>query len=125
MAEKKYSESHEWIEQDADVYKIGITEHAAKELGDIVYVEMPSVGDSVTIDTSFGVVESVKSVSDLISPLSGEVIEINEALEAQPEIINQDAENNGWIMKLKLSDEAELNQLLDKAGYDKFVEEEK
>ena len=122
--EKLYSKSHEWTKKEGNVYVVGITEHAAKELGDVVYVEMPAVGDKLEFDKSFGVVESVKSVSDLISPVTGEVVEVNEALDAQPELINEGAEEVGWIMKVKVSDETILNKLISKADYDKFISEE-
>ena len=123
--DKKYSKSHEWVKKEGNVFVVGITEHASKELGDVVYVEMPSVGDKVVFDKSFGIVESVKSVSDLISPVSGEIVEINENLSAQPELINQGAENIGWIMKVKVSDESELSKLISKVEYDNFVAQEK
>lgn len=121
----KYSKSHEWIKKDGEIFVIGITEHAAKELGDVVYVELPSVGQKVDFDKSFGVVESVKSVSDLISPVSGEVVEVNAALESQPELVNEDTLGQGWMMKVKALNEKELDTLLTLDEYTKFIEEEK
>lgn len=121
----RYSKSHEWIIKEGDVYVVGITEHAAKELGDVVYVELPTLGQKISVDKSFGVVESVKSVSDLISPLSGEVVAVNADLEAQPELVNQDTLGKGWMMKVKASNESEFDVLLTKEQYDKFISEEK
>ena len=121
----KYSKSHEWIKKDGENYVVGITEHAAKELGDVVYVELPSVGQNINFDKSFGVVESVKSVSDLISPISGDVVEINNNLESEPELVNKDTLGAGWMIKVKASNEKELETLLTKEEYDKFIEEEK
>ncbi|MCP4482522.1 MAG: glycine cleavage system protein GcvH [bacterium] len=121
---KLYSKSHEWVEKIEDIYVVGITKHAAKELGDVVYIEMPAVGDTLEFGKSFGVVESVKSVSDLISPLNGEIKEINEELDVQPELINQDAEAAGWIMKVTVPDEAVLAQLISESEYSQFISEE-
>ena len=118
----RYADSHEWVKVDGDIATVGITDYAQHALGNIVYVDMPEVGDEVTAGEEFGAVESVKAASDLISPVSGEVVEINEALEDSPELINEDAFEN-WIMKVKLSDAAEVDALLDAAAYAKLCEE--
>lgn len=118
----RYADSHEWVKVDGDVATVGITDYAQHALGSIVYVDMPEEGDEVTAGEEFGAVESVKAASDLISPVSGEVIEINEALADSPELINEDAFEN-WIMKVKLSDAAEVEGLLDAAAYAKLCEE--
>ena len=116
------AESHEWVSLDGDIATIGITDYAQHALGDIVYVDMPEVGDEVTAGEDFGAVESVKAASDLYSPVSGEVVEINEALEDEPGLINQDAFAN-WIMKVKVSDPSEVEALLDAEAYAKICEE--
>ncbi len=103
----RYAESHEWVSLDGDIATVGITDYAQHALGDIVYVDMPEVGDEVTAGEEFGAVESVKAASDLYSPVSGEVVEINEALEDEPGLINQDAFAN-WIIKVKVSDPSEV-----------------
>lgn len=118
----RYADSHEWVKLDGDIATIGITDYAQHALGSIVYVDMPEVGDEVTAGEDFGAVESVKAASDLISPVSGEVVEINENLEDTPELINQDAFEN-WIMKVKISDPSELDALMDAAAYAKICEE--
>lgn len=122
LEELFYADSHEWVKAEGDVATVGITDYAQHALGNIVYVDMPEVGDEVTQGEDFGAVESVKAASDLISPVSGEVIEINEALEDEPELINQDAFAN-WIMKVRMSDPSELEKLLDAAGYSKICED--
>lgn len=118
----RYAESHEWVKLDGDIATIGITDYAQHALGNIVYVDMPEVGDEVTAGEEFGAVESVKAASDLYSPVSGEVVEVNEALEDSPELINEDAFEN-WIMKVKVSDASELDNLLDAAAYAKICED--
>lgn len=118
----RYADSHEWVKVEGDIATVGITDYAQHALGNIVYVDMPEVGDEVTAGEDFGAVESVKAASDLISPVSGEVVEINEALEDEPELLNADAFAN-WIMKVKLSDAAEIDALLDAAAYAKICEE--
>lgn len=111
-----YSESHEYVKVEDGFGYVGITDYAQEQLGNVVYVDMPEVDDEVTAAEDFGAVESVKAASDLISPVSGTVVEINEALENQPELINQDAFAN-WIIKVKLSDASELDNLMDAATY--------
>jgi glycine cleavage system H protein len=120
-AELKYSKEHEWVRLEGDVAVIGITEFAQDELGDIVYVEQPKVGDTVKQNEQFGVVESVKTVSDLYSPVSGEVVEINEDVTGTPEQINKDPFGAGWIIKVKVSDPAELDSLLTADAYKEMV----
>lgn len=118
----KYADSHEWVKVDGDIATVGITDYAQHALGNIVYVDMPEEGDEVTQGEDFGAVESVKAASDLISPVSGEVIEVNEELADAPEKINEDA-FGAWIMKVKLSDPSELDNLLDAEAYEKICEE--
>lgn len=118
----RYAESHEWVSLDGDIATVGITDYAQHALGDIVYVDMPEVGDEVTAGEEFGAVESVKAASDLYSPVSGEVVEINSELEDEPGLINQDAFAN-WIMKVKVSDLAEIDALLDAEAYAKICED--
>lgn len=118
----RYADSHEWVKLEGDIATVGITDYAQHALGNIVYVDMPEVGDNVAQGEDFGAVESVKAASDLISPVSGEVVEINEALEDQPELINEDA-FGAWIMKVKVSDASELDKLLNAAAYAKLCEE--
>ena len=121
LEDLRYAESHEWVKLEGDIATVGITDYAQHELGNIVYVDMPEVGDEVSQGEDFGAVESVKAASDLVSPVSGEVVEINEALEDEPELINQDAFAN-WIMKVKVSDPSEVDNLLDAAAYAKVCE---
>lgn len=114
-----YSESHEYVKVEGDEAYVGITDYAQESLGNIVYVDMPEVDDEFAAEDDFGAVESVKAASDLVSPVSGTVVEVNEALEDQPELINQDAFGN-WIMKVKLSDKSELDSLMDAKAYEEF-----
>lgn len=118
-----YSESHEWVKIEGEYGYVGITDYAQQAMGNIVYVDMPEEGDEFGAGEEFGAVESVKAASDLISPVSGVVEEINEALEDQPELINKDA-YGAWIMKVKLSDLAEAESLMDAAAYAGFCEKE-
>ena len=113
----KYSAEHEWVKVDGDIAYIGITDFAQSELGDIVFVEFPEVGDTFSIGDVFGTVEAVKTVADLFAPISGEIIEINDSLENKPESINVDAYNNGWIVKVQIGNSAELENLLDHESY--------
>ena len=115
--ELKYTKDHEWIKIDGDVATVGITEFAAGELGDIVYVEVETEGETISRDEVFGSVEAVKTVSDLFMPLSGEVAEFNEELESSPETVNSDAYGEGWMIKIKMSDLSEVDALLDAATY--------
>lgn len=118
-----YSESHEWVKVDGETAIIGISDHAQQAMGNIVYVDMPEEEDEVTADEDFGAVESVKAASDLISPVSGVVVEVNEALADAPELLNKDAYEN-WIIKVKMDDPEELKNLMDAAAYEKFCEDE-
>lgn len=118
-----YSESHEWVKVDGETAIIGISDHAQQTMGNIVYVDMPEEEDEVTADEDFGAVESVKAASDLISPVSGVVVEVNEALADAPELLNKDAYEN-WIIKVKMDDPEELKNLMDAAAYEKFCENE-
>jgi glycine cleavage system H protein len=119
----KYTKEHEWIAVTGTVGTVGITEYAQSSLGDIVFVELPKVGDALEAGKIFGSIESVKSVSDLFSPVSGTVTEINETLTSAPETINTDA-NNTWIVKIELSDPAQVDGLLDAAAYEAYANEE-
>lgn len=114
-----YTESHEYVKVEGDYGYVGITDYAQNELGNIVYVDMPEVDDEVEAGEDFGAVESVKAASDLIAPVSGTVVEVNENLEDKPELINQDAYTN-WIIKVKLSDNSELDKLMDAKTYEEF-----
>lgn len=111
-----YSESHEYVRTDGEYAFVGITDYAQKALGNIVYVDMPDVDDEVEAGEDFGAVESVKAASDLVSPVSGEIVEVNEALEDKPELLNEDAFAN-WIIKVKMADKKELDKLMDAAEY--------
>ena len=117
----KYTKDHEWIRVEGDTGIVGITEYAQGELGDVVFVELPQIGKQVKQGESFGTIEAVKAVSDLYSPLSGEVIEANAELEKTPELVNKDPYGKGWIMKLKISDKNELNTLLDVKAYRELI----
>ena len=119
----KYTKEHEWIKINGNTGAVGITDHAQNSLGDIVFVELPKVGATISAGKSFGTVESVKAVSDLYAPVSGTVTEINDALASAPEKINQDA-NNTWMIKLTLTNAAEATGLLSAADYEKFIAEE-
>jgi glycine cleavage system H protein len=123
-ANYRYTKEHEWISVEGTIGTIGITDYAQNSLGDIVYVDAPKVGDTVTANKTFGSVESVKAVSDLFSPVSGKVTEINESLKTEPDKINADAHGT-WIIKVELSNPAEVAGLLDAAAYEAFIAEEK
>jgi glycine cleavage system H protein len=116
-----YSESHEYVRVEGDFGFIGITDYAQNALGNVVYVDMPEVDDEVSAGEEFGAVESVKAASDLMSPVTGVVVEVNEALDDQPELVNQDAYEN-WIIKVKISDKSELDDLMDAKAYAAFCE---
>lgn len=116
-AELKYTKDHEWVKLEGDIATIGITEFAQSELGDIVYVEVETVGETMAQEEVFGSVEAVKTVSDLFLPMSGEIIEFNEALEATPEVVNNDPYGAGWMVKVRVSDPSEFDALLDAAAY--------
>lgn len=117
----KYTKEHEWISVDGDIATVGITDFAQGELGDIVFVEIETQGQTLAKDATFGTVEAVKTVSDLFMPVSGEISEVNSALESNPELVNQDPYNGGWMVKIKLSNVAELNDLLDASAYKALI----
>ena len=123
MSEVKYSKKHEWVSIDGDVGTVGITKHATEQLGDIVFAEVPDAGKALTSSGKATVVESVKAASDVYTPVTGEVVEGNAAIVAEPALINQDPEGKGWFFKIKITSPDELAALMSKADYDKFVEE--
>ncbi|QFU24184.1 glycine cleavage system protein GcvH [Shewanella eurypsychrophilus] len=124
-AELKYASSHEWIRKEEDgSYTIGISEHAQELLGDMVFIELPEVGDDVTAGEDCAVAESVKAASDIYAPISGEVLAINEALEDSPELVNSDAFGDGWFFRVMPTDTAEIENLLDAEGYQAVIDEE-
>jgi len=116
-----FTDQHEWISVEGGIATVGITTHAAEQLGDVVFVELPAIGKALTAKGEAAVVESVKAASDVYAPVSGEVVEANDALAAEPAKINEDAEGSGWFFKLKLANEGELEGLMDKAAYDAFL----
>ena len=123
QGERKYAKTHEWVVDNGDgTVSVGISEHAQDALGDIVFVELPEVGQALTAGEEFGVVESVKAASDLYSPVSGEIVEVNNQLNDSPELINESPFEAGWILKLKPGDPAEMAALLDEAAYQKVAE---
>lgn len=123
-ANLKYASSHEWLRAEGDgVYTVGITEHAQDLLGDMVFVELPEVGDTVAQGEDCAVAESVKAASDIYAPVAGEVVAVNEALADAPELVNSSPYEDGWLFKIKIADEAELGALLDAAGYQGVIEE--
>ena len=117
-----YTKDHEWLKMDAGEATVGITDFAQKQLGDVVYVELPQSGAQLEFHQSFGVIESVKAVSDIYSPISGEVIEINQELNDSPELINEDPHDKGWIIRMKIKGESELDKLMSASEYEKFLE---
>lgn len=124
-SELKYASSHEWVRAEGNgVYTVGITEHAQELLGDMVFVDLPDVGDNVDAGEDCAVAESVKAASDIYSPISGEIVAINEELEDSPELVNANPYNDGWLFQVKASDESELDSLLDAEGYQNSIDEE-
>lgn len=122
MSKTYYSDEHEWVAVDGDNATIGITNYAQEQLGDVVFVELPDVGKSLSKGDEAAVVESVKAASEVYAAVSGEVTEVNGAVEEEPGKVNEDPENEGWFFKLKLSDSSELDALMDEAAYKKFIE---
>lgn len=118
----KYTKDHEWVKFDGDTGTVGITDFAQGELGDIVFIEVETVGETLDKEETFGTIEAVKTVSDMFMPVSGEVIEFNEALEDNPEIVNKDPYGEGWIVKIKVSDPSEAEDMLDAAKYKELIE---
>jgi glycine cleavage system H protein len=119
--EYRYTNQHEWVRVDGDVVTMGITDYAQHELGDVVFVELPKKGAKVTAGKSFGTVESVKAVSEIYAPVSGEVVEVNADLQNTPEKINSDPHGAAWLIKVRLANPAELNSLMDATAYEKFI----
>ena len=123
-ADNKYAKSHEYVNVEGDVATIGITEYAQKELGDVVFVELPQVGTQLEANEEMGSIESVKAVSELFAPVSGEVVEVNEDLAEKPELVNTDPWGDGWMIKVKLSSEDDLDELMSAEEYEEYVEKE-
>ena len=121
--EFQYTKDHEWIRVDGDTGTIGITDHAQKELGDIVYVELPNAGDSVTAAETFGTVESVKAVSEIYSPVTGDVTAVNAKLQEQPELLNSDPHAGAWLIRVRLSDPHEVDKLMSSEEYEAYIRE--
>jgi glycine cleavage system H protein len=122
-ADLRYTKDHEWVRVDGDTATIGVTDFAASQLGDVVFVDLPAVGKAVEQFATFGVVESVKAVSDLYAPLSGEVVEVNGELGSKPELVNSDPFGDGWMIKVRVGDAAQVAGLLDAAGYEQLTAE--
>ena len=120
--ELKYTKDHEWVRIDGDTATVGVTDFAQGELGDIVFVEIETVNESLDMEEVFGSVEAVKTVSDLFMPISGEIIEFNEALETDPELVNSDPYGEGWMIKIKIADKSELNDLLTEEAYSNLIQ---
>ena len=121
----RYTREHEWIDASGKAATVGITDHAQDQLGEIVYLELPSVGEKISKDDPFGVVESVKAVSDIYAPVSGTVVEVNEGLPESPEVINEDPYGDGWLIKVRVSDLSEMEDLMDGEEYEEMVAKEK
>ena len=117
----KYTEEHEWLEVEGDVVVVGITAHAAEQLGDVVFVELPEVGTTVTKDDEVVVIESVKAASDILAPLDGEIVEVNEAIANEPGKVNDDPEGEAWFFKMSVEDLSVLDELMDEAAYKAFI----
>ena len=123
MSEKKFSKQHEWISVEGDIATVGITKHAAEMLGDIVFVELPEKGKSVEKEGQAGVVESTKAASDVYTPITGEITETNQSIVDDPSAVNKNPEAAAWFFKIKIKNKSELNELMNKADYDKFAKE--
>ena len=124
MSQLRYSKDHEYVRLEGEIGIVGISDHAQSQLGDVVFVELPKVGTQLVQGGEAGVVESVKAASEVYSPVSGEVVAVNDALEGQPSLINEDAAGKGWIFRVKLSAPAELDALMDEAAYQEFLKSE-
>ena len=122
-SDRKYSNEHEWVIADGNVATIGISEFAQDQLGEVVYIELPSVGDTLNAGDTFGEIESVKSVSELYAPVTGEVVEVNDSLSDTPETVNQDPHGEGWMIKVRVDDAGELDNLMSADEYDEFITE--
>ena len=121
MAEIKYTEEHEWIVIEGDVARIGITDYAQEQLGDVVFVELPDEGTTVSKDDEVVVIESVKAASDILSPIDGEIIEVNSTLSDNPAMVNDDPQGDAWFFKMKASDPSQMDEFMDEAAYQKFI----
>ncbi|AAD35304.1 glycine cleavage system protein GcvH [Thermotoga maritima] len=124
MKMKKYTKTHEWVSIEDKVATVGITNHAQEQLGDVVYVDLPEVGREVKKGEVVASIESVKAAADVYAPLSGKIVEVNEKLDTEPELINKDPEGEGWLFKMEISDEGELEDLLDEQAYQEFCAQE-
>ncbi len=122
-ADRKYTRTHEWVLIDGDIVTIGITDFAQNELGDITYIELPAAGDQLDKSDSFGIVESVKAASDVYMPVAGEVTESNEEAESSPELLNSSPYENAWLIRVRVSDPGDIEELMDAGTYEKFLEE--
>ena len=121
MSDLKFTDDHEWISVEGDIATVGITEHAQEQLGDVVFVDLPSVGTAVSKGGDAAVVESVKAASDVYAPLDGEIVEVNSALEDEPGLVNSDAQGKGWFMKIKIADAGQLADLMDAEAYQAHI----
>ena len=121
MGEKKFSKQHEWISIEGEVATVGITKHASEMLGDVVFVELPDQGKSIEKDGQAGVVESTKAASDIYSPIAGEIVDTNKSIVDDPAAVNKDPEGNAWFFKIKIKNQADLDELMNKADYEKFA----
>jgi len=119
----KYHKEHEWVRVEGDIATVGISDFAQDQLGEVVYVDLPAAGDPIAADETFGEIESVKSVSELYAPLSGEIVEVNDALSDAPETVNSDAYGEGWMIKVRMSDTSEANALMSASEYESFINE--
>jgi glycine cleavage system H protein len=122
-SDRSYSKDHEWVTVDGDVATVGISDFAQDQLGEVVYVDLPSEGDELVAGEAFGEIESVKSVSELVAPLSGEIVEVNSSLADSPETVNADPHGAGWILKVRMTDDSEVDALLSAGDYDAFITE--
>ena len=123
MSEKKFSKQHEWISIEGEVATVGITKHASEMLGDVVFVELPDQGKSIEKDGQAGVVESTKAASDIYSPIAGEIVDTNKSIVDDPAAVNKDPEGNAWFFKIKIKNKLDLDELMNKADYEKFAKE--
>ena len=124
MSDLKYSKDHEWVRVEGDIAVVGISDYAQEQLGDVVFVELPDIGKAVKKDEETAVVESVKAASEIYAPISGEVVEVNDALADAPETVNSDPTGEGWFMKIRIGDASEIDGLMDEAAYKTFTEEQ-
>jgi glycine cleavage system H protein len=122
--DRRYTKSHEWIRVDGGVATVGISDHAQKELGEVVFVDLPEVGEIFNAQEEFGTIESVKAVSELFLPVAGEIVEVNKVLADEPAAVNEDPHGDGWLVKIKVSSDVEVDELMNAVDYEKFIEEE-